>query len=84
MATSGPLTGSELIDCSKANSNQGVTLAAERCGYGENIAKYEQALKQAGEEIGISISSFADLSDSSTTEDMDAGVVIAPYTQNQI
>jgi hypothetical protein len=84
MATSGPLTGSELIDCSKANSNQGVTLAAERCGYGEDIAQYEQALKQAGEEMGMSIDSFAALSGTSAAEDTEAGVVIAPYTQNQI
>ncbi len=84
MASSGPLTGSELIDCSKANSNQGVTLAAERCGYGEDITKYEQALKQAGEEMGMNIDSFAALSDSSAEEDTKVGVVIAPYTQNQI
>jgi hypothetical protein len=84
MASSEPLQGSELIDCSRANSNQGIETAALRCGYGEDIARYEQALQKAGEGIGVDIQGFQDLVDVSQNEDSDSGVVVAPYTQNQL
>jgi hypothetical protein len=84
MASSAPLQGSELIDCSRANGNQGISLAAQRCGYGEDIPQYEQALRQAGEAMGIDIQGFEDLVSTSQDKDKDAGVVIAPYTQNQL
>lgn len=78
-----PLKGSELIDCSRANGTQGIDLAAERCGY-DDIAQYEQALRQAGKELGIDIQGFDSLVNTAQESDSDAGVVIAPYTQNQL
>jgi hypothetical protein len=37
------LQGSELIDCAIANGSQGISVAAERCGYGDNLKGFEQA-----------------------------------------
>ncbi len=61
MASPNPLQGLELIDCAKANSHEGIMLAAERCGYGNELDAFEQALKNAGEAIGVEIQSFNDL-----------------------
>lgn len=85
MASTTPLTGIELIDCAKANGNQDVVVAAERYGYGNNIALFEQQLRDACEEIGIHNQEFSRLNDidGQTSED-DAGVIIAPDTSGQI
>ncbi|MEA5470520.1 hypothetical protein [Spirulina sp. 06S082] len=41
------LTGTELIDCAKANAVLGVTVAACNCGYEEDIDRFLEALKNA-------------------------------------
>lgn len=77
MASTTPLTGSELIDCARANGPQGAKVAANRCGYGDNVDAFESALRQAGEHIGVEIVSFRDLV--STPHDrQDIGIEIAP------
>jgi len=76
MASTAPLTGSELIDCAKANSPKGVEIAASRCGY-RNIAAFETALVEAGDRLGIEINSFEDLNRSSSDR-QEPGVEIAP------
>ncbi|MBD1909975.1 MULTISPECIES: hypothetical protein [unclassified Leptolyngbya] len=68
MASTERLTGSELIDCARANSSQGIRAAASRCGYGSNIAAFEAALREAGEHIGVDIPSFEDLYDTSAVQ----------------
>lgn len=76
MASAAPLTGSELIDCAKANSTKGAEVAASRCGY-DDIPTFETALKKAGEHIGVTINSFADLVRSSSDR-QSTGAEIAP------
>jgi hypothetical protein len=61
MSSSKPLQGLELIDCAKANAHEGIANAAERCGYGNEVEAFEQALKRAGEAIGVEIQNFNDL-----------------------
>jgi len=83
MASSLPLKGSELIDCARANSNQGIEAASERCGYGRDLAMFEQALRTAGEGIGVDIHGFDDLADN-PYEEHEPGIEIAPDTPNQL
>jgi hypothetical protein len=56
-----PLTGVELIDCARANAGQGVEVAAQLCGYGSNLDGFQEALQQAGEQMGLAIESLGDL-----------------------
>jgi hypothetical protein len=83
MATSEPLKRAELIDCARANGSFGLEVAAERCGYGQDIAKFQQELKHACESIGVEFHSFEDLVKPLESE-QDLGVVIAPDATNQL
>lgn len=61
MAANSPLTGIALIDCAKANATQGIEAAARLCGYEGNIANFQQALKKAGEDMGVTLTELDDL-----------------------
>lgn len=83
MTVEKPLTGTELIDCAKANSNAGIKLAAERCGYKQDLEAFERQLKQDCDEIGIDISSFKDLIGMEQPMTL-PGVEIAPDSKSQL
>ncbi|MEL6938277.1 MAG: hypothetical protein AAFO84_03690 [Cyanobacteria bacterium J06598_1] len=61
MAANQPLKGIALIDCAKANAAQGIATAARLCGYGEDISTFQQALTQAGEDMGVALTELEDL-----------------------
>jgi hypothetical protein len=61
-----PLQGIELIDCARANGNESIMIAAERCGYSSNIEMFEEELEKAGEAIGVEIQNFSDLNTSNS------------------
>lgn len=61
MSANKPLTGLTLIDCAKANAPQGAEVAARLCGYGEDVSTFRQALIQAGEDAGITLTGVDDL-----------------------
>jgi hypothetical protein len=66
MESSEPLKGLELIDCARANSNESIAIAAERCGYASEIKRFEDELEKAGEAIGVEIQNFSDLNTSTS------------------
>lgn len=84
MATPEVLTGTELIDCARANGNYGIEVAAERSGYGNDIAGFENELKQACDHIGVTYQSFADLLKPATSQQEEVGEIVAPDTPNQL
>ncbi|MGD1899343.1 MAG: hypothetical protein ACFB16_20650 [Phormidesmis sp.] len=61
MAANQPLTGIALIDCAKANATQGIAEATRLCGYAEDISGFQQALKKAGEDMGVTLTELDDL-----------------------
>ena len=61
MASPHPLTGLELIDCARANSVQGLEVAAELCGYGKDIPAFQQQLRQAFADIGLDYQDLSSL-----------------------
>jgi pyruvate-formate lyase-activating enzyme len=61
MASSSPLTGVILVDCAKANVENGIKVAAQQCGYGEDVAAFETALKQACADMNIDLKEFSQL-----------------------
>jgi hypothetical protein len=83
MASSSPLTGVVLVDCAKANAEQDVETAAQRCGYGEDVTAFETALRSACEDMDIDIKSFADLSVDRQLKRA-RGIEVAPDTQGNL
>ena len=55
------LQGIELIDCAKANAKQGSKVAAELCGYGDNVGLFIENLNKACQQIGVNINELDDL-----------------------
>ena len=62
MASSSPLTGVVLVDCAKANVENGIEVAASQCGYGDDINAFQTALKSACADMNIDLKEFAELS----------------------
>ncbi len=85
MATSSDrLQGAELIDCARANAGYSIEVAAERCGYGQNVSEFEDALRNAYDSIGVSLTSFSDMLKHSPEGDQVVGEIVAPDTVNQL
>jgi hypothetical protein len=84
MSSYSPLHDSELIDCARANGNKGIAIAAQRCGYGNDLATFEQKLKKASKGIGIDIQGFDELINISQKEGKEPGIVVAPETPTQL
>lgn len=84
MTSSAPLRGTDLIDCAKANEDKGIELAAQRCGYGDDLAKFEQELQQACAHIGIKIQGFSDLLKHRQEAEEAPGEVVGPDTPTQL
>jgi hypothetical protein len=84
MASSQPLTGIELIDCAKANAQQGITAAAELCGYGNDLNKFDRELKQACQNIGVDVKELSDLITPQHLMQQGAGIDVAPDTPSEL
>lgn len=61
MASEKSLSGAELIDCARANVNEGIEVAAFRCGYGDDIKAFELELQRSAQSLGLEIKDFKDL-----------------------
>jgi len=84
MASAESLKGIELIDCAKANAEQGLSTTAELCGYGSNLKTFEIELKQACQEIGVEINDLADLITDKQKTTQTQGLEIMPDTPSQL
>ena len=85
MANSSPLTGVILVDCAKANAKDGADIAAERCGYGDDVSAFKSALKSACSEMGIEIDSLTDLiTDQQQIRSEGHGQEIAPESPSNL
>ena len=56
-----PLKGIILAGCARANADAGVTVAAQKCGYGSNIDRFIQALQLACEMLDLESQEFSKL-----------------------
>lgn len=85
MASSSPLTGVILVDCAKANASQGLAIAAERCGYGDDTAQFQAALRSACNDMNVSINDLSDLVDGEPAQwHPEPGIEIAPDTPSEL
>lgn len=84
MSSSSPLTGSVLVDCAKANAVDGAAVAAERCGYGDDVQAFQAALKSACKDMGIEIEDVSDLITEQQRVKTSGGTEIAPDTPSDL
>jgi hypothetical protein len=79
------LQGIELIDCAKANAKQGVAIAAERSGYGQNIGLFIENLNKACQQIGVNINELEDLiTDQQVAKERRKTMDVAPDTVSDL
>ncbi|MGB7086551.1 MAG: hypothetical protein WBD47_13430 [Phormidesmis sp.] len=78
MAANKPLTGIALIDCAKANAQQGAEVAARLCGYDSNVSGFQAALTQAGEDMGVTLDGLKDLITDQFIVKRTQGLEVAP------
>jgi len=83
MASSTPLTGVILVDCAKANVENGVDVAAHQCGYGDDVAAFQSALKSACNDMNVDLKEFADLSIDKRVNHRD-GIEVYPDTPSDL
>jgi hypothetical protein len=84
MVSDESLKGIALIDCAKANAQQGISTTAQLCGYGSNLRTFELELKQACQEIGVEINELADLITDNQRTAQQKGLEIMPDTPSQL
>lgn len=84
MAAKTPLEGIELVDCAKANAKQGIETAAELCGYGSDLNRFKQAVKQECERMGVTFNELTDLITDQQSVLQMGGEVVAPESENQL
>lgn len=84
MASPTPLHGIELIDCAKANAKQGLETATQLSGYGQDVATFQQELKQACQSIGVKIEELSDLITDQQTVRRHGGIEVAPDTASEL
>lgn len=85
MASSTPLQGTELVDCARANAKQGIETAASQCGYGGDLNKFAQALKQACEEMNLQVKELSELiTDQEMILQIGRGEIVAPDTASEL
>jgi hypothetical protein len=84
MASPTPLHGSELIDCATANANQGITAAADRCGYSGDIVTFERELQSAAHKMGIELHGFKDLTKKVQIPSPPKGEIVAPDSETEL
>ncbi len=79
-----PLSGTELIDCAKANAKQGIKEAAYYCGYGEDLVTFQNSLKQACQDIGVEFNELSDLITDQQVVKNRGGIEIAPDSPSSL
>ena len=84
MAANQPLTGIALIDCAKANAQQGVQAAAKLCGYGDNISDFQTALSKAGADMGVKLDELDDLITDQSIAKRTPVMDVGPETTSQL
>ncbi|BAY31749.1 MULTISPECIES: hypothetical protein [unclassified Tolypothrix] len=85
MASTTPLLGTELVDCARANAKQGIETAAYQCGYGNDLNRFAQELRQACEEMNLQVKELTELiTDQDLILQIGTGEVVAPDTASEL
>lgn len=82
MTAPAPLHGTELVDCAQANAKEGIEVAANLCGYSNDIVTFERELQAAAHKMGITLHGFQGLMKS--PEVIPPGIEVAPDTATEL
>ena len=77
-----PLKGASLIDCARASYHVGIETLARNCGYGNDVERLQQALRDAATDLGIEINELSDLLRETPASRKTRGMKIAPDSAN--
>ena len=84
MPSQTPLTGIELISCAKASAASGPSVAAQNCGYGDDVEQFRSTLQTACADMGVDVEGVADLLTEQQQVVKEGGIEIAPDTTSQL
>jgi len=84
MTASAPLDGIALIDCAKANAKNGITVAAQQCGYGDSHEQFLDAVQNACQSIGVDINELRDLISEQQKLKVTQGIEISPDSPSDL
>ena len=84
MTSQTPLTGIELISCAKASAASGPSVAAQNCGYGDDVERFRSTLQTACADMGVDVEGVADLLTEQQQVVKEGGIEIAPDTTSQL
>ncbi len=85
MVSPQPLHDTELVNCARANANQGIETTAYQCGYGDDIHTFTQELRQACEKMNLQVKELKDLvTDQDIILKLGSGEIIAPETASEL
>lgn len=77
-----PLTGIDLIDCARANAQEGLKTVTQLCGYGTDLEGFHHALTEAGHHMGMDIESLDSLLVNADSINRTRKIEVAPDTLN--
>ncbi|MEH2175967.1 hypothetical protein [Nostoc sp.] len=85
MASPTPLNGRELVDCARANAQQGIETAAYQCGYGQDLNTFARELRKACEEMNLQVKELSGLiTDQDMILQIGTGEIVAPDTASEL
>ncbi|MEC4802645.1 MAG: hypothetical protein SAJ12_02310 [Jaaginema sp. PMC 1079.18] len=84
MGAAQPLQGNALVDCAKASAKQGMTVAAQNCGYGDDIQGFQSSLIEACADMGIKIEGLEDLITDQQIAQESPSIEVAPDSPSSL
>ncbi|WP_353930056.1 hypothetical protein WJM97_17395 [Okeanomitos corallinicola TIOX110] len=79
------LSGTELVDCARANAKQGIQIAAYQCGYGDDVKTFSYSLSQACKNMNLTVTDLNELiTDHDIILQLGSGEIIAPETESNL
>ncbi|TAE61568.1 MAG: hypothetical protein EAZ87_01865 [Nostocales cyanobacterium] len=79
------LSGSDLVECARANAKQGIKIAAYQCGYGDDITNFTEQLKSACQIMNLTVTELNQLiTDQDIILQQGTGEIFAPETESEL
>jgi hypothetical protein len=85
MASPTKLSGTDLVDCARANAKEGIEAAAYQCGFGNDLNSFSQELRQACEQMNLQVKELSALiTDQDLILQLGTGEIVAPDTASEL
>ncbi len=85
MASPIKLSGTDLVDCARANAKEGIEVAAYQCGFGTDLNTFSQELRKACEQMNLHVKELSALiTDQDMILQLGTGEIVAPDTPSEL